>query len=108
MDRTKSIYKIPVTAREKSLKRLRSVFSEMIRTGMFAKLLLEELKLCRTQAEKEVVCSALCRAKARMRHLRKRLKRHLASEPFRTPGTASALTEGKVDLTYAAVLLAST
>jgi len=50
---------------------------------MFVDFLLEELKLCRTEAEKEVVCSALKGAKTRMRHLQKRLKRLLASEACR-------------------------
>jgi len=107
MDRTQSKPKRPSASHERSRKGIRTLLRGMIRTGMFVEFLLEELKLCRTEAEKEVVFSVLCGAKARMRHLQKMLKRHLVSEPFKTPGPVSVIAEGQVDFTSAAVLPAS-
>ena len=83
MDRTQSISNIFVISPENSIKSLRTVLSRMIRTRMFYDFLVEDLKACRTEAEKEVVCFALKGAKTRMRHLQKRLKKLLASEPCR-------------------------
>ena len=83
MDRTRFGSNRPPASPRRSLKGIPTVLSGIIRTAMFVDFLLEELRLCRTEAEKEVVCSALNGARTRMRHLRKNLKKLLACETSR-------------------------
>jgi hypothetical protein len=74
---------------------------------MFADFLSEELKWCRTETERDVVCSALKGAKTRMRHLQKRLKRHLESGPLTKPATGFVVTERQKNPFYGGALAAS-
>ena len=97
MDETRPGSKRPSASNEKSLNGIRTVLSGMIRTGMFLDFLLEEFKTCRTEAEKEVVFSALQSAKAHRRQMQKRLKRLLVSEPFRSPKTGLLVAEDPVN-----------